>query len=258
MTGDGGALPTRRRWQGAGQILRYNRPAYLAAALATAALAGGAWLTFLPNWARAACLAAAVLVFAAAAASLLVAHAIYDRSPLHRWTWLTAGLPEPGSWLVLHAGLDEATPALRRLYPGAAGLSLDIYDAAAMDKPSIRAARVQEAAESPCASHAALPVPDGRTDLLMLFFVAHELRAEDDQGALLQEVHRVLRAGAMPGRAVVVEHLRDVPNGLAFGPGALHFFGRRRWLRVFGAAGLAVRQELRITPFVRAFFLEAT
>jgi SAM-dependent methyltransferase len=124
-----------------------------------------------------------------------------------------------------------------------------------MTEPSIARARRLTPLPEPArpAAAAALPVADGAADLVVLFFAAHELRRRSSRDRLFAELRRAVRP---QGRVVVVEHLRDLANALAFGPGFLHFLPRAEWLRVAHQAGLAVREEVRLTPFVRAFFFE--
>lgn len=55
---------------------------------------------------------------------------------------------------------------------------------------------------------------------------------------------------------MLVEHVRDLANALAFGPGCLHFYSERTWQREWLAAGFRCRQHFRITRFVRGFVLE--
>ena len=248
------SLPRRTRFQGAAQVLRYNLPRYLAAFAVAALALVAAPLVREPRWLPPVLLAVAALLVAGGLASLLATHWVYDRSGLHRWGWLAAQVPASRRWLVVHAGLDEASPALRHLYPQARGAVVDIYDPAAMTEPAIRVARAGARPEAAVrARHDRLPVPDAAADLALLFFSAHELRRPADRAALFQELARALGPG---GRIVLVEHLRDLPNLLAYGPGALHFHSRRAWARGFAAARLRVAHEQPITPLVRAFFLE--
>jgi membrane protease YdiL (CAAX protease family) len=48
--------------------------------------------------------------------------------------------------------------------------------------------------------------------------------------------------------------LRDLPNLVAFGPGAFHFLPRQEWLRLAEKSNFSITEELRVTPFVRIFF----
>jgi hypothetical protein len=56
---------------------------------------------------------------------------------------------------------------------------------------------------------------------------------------------------------ILVEHLRDPANFIAFGPGFLHFHSRRGWQRGWESAGFGLADEFRITPWVRVFVLRA-
>lgn len=62
-----------------------------------------------------------------------------------------------------------------------------------------------------------------------------------------------MRPGAAPGVVVLVEHLRDLPAALVFGPGILHFRPRAEWVSLGREAGLKSVDEFPITPFVRVF-----
>lgn len=190
--------------------------------------------------------------------SLLVSWYVYDHAGVTRWQWLPSRLPVPlDRWVNIHAGLDESTSALRQLLPNTECSVIDIYDPAEMTEPSIaRARRLHPSTElfRP-AKHSALPLPDNDCDAVFLLFAAHELRVADHRTDLLRESARVIRE---TGHVVLVEHLRDWKNFLAFGPGFLHFHSRRSWLRSIRNAGLLVGEESRVTPFVACFVLGKT
>jgi SAM-dependent methyltransferase len=246
----------RGRYHGMLQILQYNLPMYAVAA--GACLAGTAAVALLPLSPAPSLLIVTGLLLAGfwSVSSLLVSHWIYDLSPLSRWGWPGRCLPAPPRrWASLHAGLDETHGALAELFPEG-GRALDLYDPAEMTEPSIARARrlsLDPAAEP--ADFRALPFPSGSLDAVFVVFAAHELRRPESRLRLFGEIARSLAPG---GRAVVVEHLRDLRNFLAFGPGFLHFLPRREWLRLARESGLAAREERRITPFVAVFILEKT
>lgn len=246
---------TRGPFYGVGQIVRYNRSMYAVSAVTV--LAVGVALVWLqmPRW-----LALLLLLGSGAAlfwtlASLVVSFWVYDRSLLRHWTWIVGLLPGlPSSWASLHAGLDETDGALRRIFVGGQGEVLDFFDPAEMTEPSIhRARRIALDRSARPADFRRLPLADASQDAILVVFAAHELRRPEARLALFGEIARAL---ASRGRAVLVEHTRDLWSFLAFGPGFLHFLPRREWLRVIGASGLKVSDEMKITPFVTVLGLE--
>ena len=123
--------PERGRFDGAKQIVRYNWPQYVAGGL-VALLAAGWWWYGRPGpeWTRVAGLVVALLVIWWSVASVIASFWIYDASPLYRWAWIPAALAfAPRRWLNLHAGLDESSATLRRLFPDSEGQTGDFFDA---------------------------------------------------------------------------------------------------------------------------------
>jgi hypothetical protein len=238
---------TRGRYEGMWNIVTYNRGVY-AGGLAAVGLALVA-----AHWQPAALwLAMPALVWMCA--SLAASHYIYDRSSLYELAWLSSRLSRPPRrWLNIHAGLDENSARLGEIFSGSEGTVLDIYDRAEMTEPSIHRARRAAATSRGVANWRKLPVADGQFDAAFLILAAHELRRPEARIQLFREVGRAL---CSVGEIVLVEHLRDSVNFAAFGPGFLHFFSGRTWRRCALAAGLRVRSEMSLNPFVHLFVLE--
>ena len=183
--------------------------------------------------------------------SIAVSHYVYDRSPLYGLRWLSECLPrEPRTWVQLHAGLDETSGAIGVLFPAARGEVLDIFDPADMTEPSIAQARNVARVEARAADWRALPMATGACDAAFLIFTAHEFRRAPVRARFFREVARVLRGN---GDLIVVEHLRDWANFLAFGPGFLHFLPARAWLTAAESGGFEIRRRFHVTPFVNVF-----
>lgn len=250
------AAADRGRFQGVRQILQFNRRFY-AGTLVGVAVAF-TLIPYVPGIWRLLLMGASLPAFFWICSSLLVSHYIYDRFPLYDLTWLKRALSQtPRRWLSIHAGLDEFSHNLPALFPLGEGRVLDIYDPREMTEHSIEVARriAPVSARAISADWAALPLPADAYDAVFLIFTAHELRRHESRAQLFRELARVLRRG---GEVALVEHCRDWANFLAFGPGVLHFFSRRIWRRAAEAAGLEVRTEFSLTPFVHVWMLRRT
>jgi len=244
-------MEMRGTFDGVGQIVRFNWPRY-AIAMAGMALACFGY-SRLPVWEARSVATAALASFWGMTCSVVVSWWVYDASPLMRWDWLKMELAHPPvRWLNVHAGLDESTLHLRRLWPAAAGETVDIFSQREMTEASIIRARSRGIPAARKVDYRALPFVDAHFDKVFVLFAAHELREPVGRRILLGELRRVM---APAGELVLVEHLRDAANFIAFGPGFLHFHSRQSWLDDLNAAGLRVERERRFTPFVGVFIL---
>ena len=244
----------RKPLQGLRNIIRFNWHFYalafgLALTVGAAALVLPAPFSYY-GWVALGLLLAPVLV------SLAVSGYVYDYAGLYELGWLPAHItPTPGTRLLtISAGFDELTPLLAQTWPADQLLAIDFYDPALHTEVSIKRAR---RAYPPVpgtlrVSTHALPLPTHSVDYAVAFLAAHEVRDAGERVLFFQELARVLEPS---GELIVVEHLRDTANFLAYTIGFFHFHSRQVWLATFRAAGLRVAQEVKITPFLTAFML---
>jgi SAM-dependent methyltransferase len=243
------------RFAGVIKIVRFNVQFYAASVIGLLIAAVVLASRMLPEWLEWVALSGAAGGAFWTVSSLLVSWYVYDYVGVTRWEWLPARLPvTPRRWANIHAGLDESSLALRNLFPGTEGLVVDISDPAEMTEPSIgRARRIYPPTEPFFTGKLdSLPLPQDDRDTLFLLFAAHEVRRPSRRTQLLRETARVLQD---KGHVVLVEHLRDWRNFVAFGPGFLHFHSGKTWRRGIRDAGLRIERDPRITPFVRCFVL---
>lgn len=249
-------MNNRGNWQGMWTIVRLNWPFYLAAMFVLVGSLSGILGLRDPFFRM-----GAGIVFAGTAyfifVSLGVSHLIYDCSDLYRWKWLSRAWPpmSPSHVLFCHSGFDEASEALRAVWPQADWLVLDHFDEGRMTEPSIRRARklFPPTRGTIRAPFNQWPAPEHSIALILGLLAIHELRSEQERTEWFSEAYRCLQKN---GRVVLVEHLRDLANFLAFGPGFVHFHSASSWRKCWEASGLRLVDDFKLTPWVRVFVLE--
>ena len=243
----------RKPYQGVWNIVRFNRPFYVVAGMVILLVIGvagyfsGLFFYFL--------LAAALAAFVGIFVSLLVSHYIYDRSALYYFDWLDGlDFPKAGSGLTVNAGFDETTEILQHKFPSLRMAMADFYDPRLHTEPSIERARkiYPPKLEVQKVNTSELPYSDRQFDIIFVLLSAHEIRNPKERVLFFSELKRVLRDG---GKIIVMEHLRDLPNFLAYTIGFFHFYSHAAWNKCFELAELKLDREEKQTAFISLFIL---
>ena len=127
-----------------------------------------------------------------------------------------------------------------------------IYNAKQHTEPAIKRAR-KVSLIYPNTEHIVsnfIPLKDKTVDIIFLLSAVHEIRSHDEKIQFLKECHRLCKAN---GKVIMIEHLRDFPNFLAFSVGFTHFFSRAVWKNAFKHAGFSSINEIKFTPFMSIF-----
>jgi SAM-dependent methyltransferase len=196
-----------------------------------------------------------VLVIGTVLTSLSVSFYVYDLSGLYDLKWLDQWQRgETGTIVNINAGFDETSGLLEKRFGDMEMIVLDFYDSSRHTESSIKRAReaYPPFPNTLSVSTSEIPLEDRSVDKIFAILSAHEIRNDEERKAFFGELNRAL---APSGQIVVVEHLRDAANYLAYNIGALHFQSRATWLSAFREAGLKIENEMKITPFITIFFL---
>ncbi len=238
-------------YRGALQILRFNWPWYAASGCVAFSLSLAA--SFAAGPLRWCLVAGATMILSWSVISLLASHWVYDRSRLTRWFWIADEIRVAARAVNIHAGFDETTNPLRKLFPMCHLESWDCFRPDIMTEKSIGRARQESDGEAMRVDLANLPAASESVDCVFLIFAAHEIRTAQGRDAFFGEVHRILKPG---GYVLLVEHLRDLANFVAYGPGCWHFLPGEEWSRLAASSKFSLAKHFRITPLVNVYLLK--
>lgn len=185
--------------------------------------------------------------------SLGISAYVYDFSGLYSLKFLNAEKRD-SSWLNIHAGFDESSALIQSKFAPSSLRVFDFYDPERHTEASIQRARKAyppfKGTEK--ISSDSLPCGDKTVSTIVLFLAAHEIRDEQERIVFFGELKRVLKEG---GKIFVVEHLRDIPNFVAYTLGVFHFLTKKSWMTAFAQANLKFERQERLNPFIRLFVI---
>jgi len=242
----------RRKLQGVLNILSFNRHFYVIGLLVLSALVAS---YFLFDWPSVFFWVMMIAFLYGFLMPLLVSAYVYDLSGFYNFHWLKdqVGEDERVNQVVnINAGFDETSFIIENKFPGSDLKVFDFYNAKQHTEPAIKRARkvslVYPDTQQIASDH--IPLKDKTVDIVFLLSAVHEIRSHDEKVQFLKECHRLCKPG---GKVIMVEHLRDFPNFLAFTVGFTHFFSRAAWKKAFERAGFSSFKETKFTPFMSIF-----
>ena len=242
----------RKKFQGVLNILSFNRHFYVIG-LAVLVLIIATFIYFqLPNlflWIIISAFIYGLIM------PLIVSAYVYDYSGYYNFNWLkNCGLNDSEKQLIINinAGFDETSFSIKNKFPKSNLKVYDFYNPKEHTEPAIVRAR-KVTIEYPNTKQIdtnKIPLEDKSVDIVFLLSAAHEIRSNTEKVIFLKECHRVCKPN---GKVILVEHLRDLPNFLAFSIGFAHFFSKDIWNSVFKKAGFINGKEKKFTPFMSIF-----
>lgn len=248
----------RKPFQGVMNIVRFNWQFYVLPGFLLAVLLAAVPFVNFPWSPLAYFLVAAfcVLALAGIIISLSVSWYVYDHSGLYEFPFFSGlNIPANANLVNIHAGFDESSVFLQAKFPDASLQVFDFYDPEKHTEISIERARKAYPAfpGTKTIGTNKIPLSENSTDIVFLILAAHEIRAEKERIEFFLQLKNALKPG---GKILVVEHLRDLDNFMAYNIGFFHFHSHATWMKTFSEAGLKLVSETKHTSFLSVFTLE--
>ncbi|HMK06257.1 MAG TPA: methyltransferase domain-containing protein [Flavobacterium sp.] len=242
----------RRNFQGVLNILSFNRHFYVFGFIALALIIGSKLLF---NWPDSLYWIVILGFIYGLTMPLIVSAYVYDFSGFYNFDWLrklNIEDSESNLNLNINAGFDETSFIVKKILPQSDLQVYDFYNAKQHTEPAIiRARKVSIFYPNTIQINSnSIPLDDNSVDNIFLLSAIHEIRKHDEKVQFLKECHRVCKPN---GSIIMVEHLRDFPNFIAFTIGFTHFFSKRIWKKAFTDAGFTSFEETKFTPFMSIF-----
>ncbi|WKB80257.1 methyltransferase domain-containing protein [Cellulophaga lytica] len=245
-------VANRKKFQGVLNILSFNRHFYVIGFLILVTLITIITNLKLPNL----LLWFVIGVFAYGLVTpLLVSAYVYDFSGYYSFKWLQPHINNNASVkkiVNINAGFDETSFIIKNKFPTSEIKVFDFYDKKQHTEPAIVRARKVTTTypNTQQITTNKIPLKDKSTDLVFLLSAAHEIRCNKEKQVFLTECKRICKED---GKIIMVEHLRDIPNFLAFSVGFTHFFSKKTWKNTLLKSGFTKIEEVKFTPFMSVF-----
>ncbi|HEV3414942.1 MAG TPA: class I SAM-dependent methyltransferase [Puia sp.] len=245
-------VPKRRKFQGVLNILSFNRHFYVIGLGALLILLISRSLVKWPAplfWIIVAAFLYGLIM------PLIISAYVYDFSGYYDLHWMKDLIRErQNANLIVNisAGFDETSFLIKDKFPHADLKALDFYNPKQHTEAAIRRARKVSPGypDTRQVASDSIPLADRSVDIVFLLSAVHEIRSNKEKVAFLKECRRFCKPD---GKVVLIEHLRDFPNFIAFSVGFTHFFSRSTWKNAFYRAGFTTLNETKFTPFMSVF-----
>lgn len=242
----------RKKFQGVLNILSFNRHFYIYG-LCVLALIITSYLIF--HWSTTLFWVAVALFVYGLLMPLLVSAYVYDFSGYYNFDWLKNQKltdSESNQMVNINAGFDETSYIIKNHFPKSNLKVFDFYNPNQHTEPAIIRARKVSLVypNTQQIKTYSIPLETNSVDTIFLLSAAHEIRSNKEKVQFLKECLRICKPN---GQVIMVEHLRDFPNFLAFSIGFTHFFSKKVWKEAIKNAGFTFLKETKFTPYMSIF-----